>query len=120
VDDHVDGRHEDDEISEGDDLFADRQRDDVGEDHERVVGLFEMTSAGEFDAGLRAAFDDTGLHQRLGSHRHALVQHDRNDVAAQPDRNDTHAREMQIGDREPGEQREREQQQRSRAVTVEP
>jgi len=119
VGDEVDRPHEDDQIAERHDLLPERQRDDVAEHHQHVVGFFEMTAAGEDHAGLRAAFDDTGLHERLGTHRHARVQHDRHDVAAQADRHDAHTRQVEVGDREPREQHEREQEQRSRAVTFE-
>jgi hypothetical protein len=120
VDDHVDGRHEDDEVAERDDLLRDGQGDDVGEHDENVVGFFEVASAGELDAVFGATFDDAGVHERLGSHGHALVQHDRDDVAEQADGHDAHTGEMQVDDREPREQHEREQHQCGRSVTVEP
>ena len=64
VDDHVDGRHEDDEITEGDDLLRGGYRDDVGEHDQHVVGFFEVASAAEFDVVLESGFDDTGVHER--------------------------------------------------------
>jgi hypothetical protein len=119
MDEHVDGRNEDDEIAERHDLFRGGQRDDVGENDQLVVGSFDVTSPGELRVVLEAGFDHPSVHERLGAHRHALVQEDRHDVGAQADCHDTHASEMQIGNGEAREQHEREQHQCRCEVSVE-
>ncbi len=119
MDEHVDGRHEDDEITERDDLFGGGHRDDVGEHDEPVVGSFQVTSPGELRVVLEAGLDHSGVYERFRAHGHALVQEDRHDVGAQADRHDTHTGEMQVGDGEAREQHEREQHQCGREVSVE-
>ena len=106
VDDDIDGRHEDDEVAEGHDLLRGGHRDDVGEDHHQVVRLFELTSAGQLDVVLEAGIDDSGVHERFGPNRHALVEHDRDDVRAEADRHDAHAGQVQVRCGEPREQHE--------------
>ena len=46
MDEHVDGRDEDDEIAERDDLFRGGQRNDVREHDQLVAGSFDVTSSG--------------------------------------------------------------------------
>jgi hypothetical protein len=118
MDEHIDGRYEDDEITERNDLVDCGHGDDVGEHHQHVVRSLEVASSRELDAVLEAGLDDIGLYQGFGADRHALVHDDRNDVCAQPDGDNAHAGEMQVREREAREQHEREKQQRSREVTI--
>jgi hypothetical protein len=120
VDDHVDGRNEDDEIAERDDLAGGGHGDDVRQHHELVVVSFDVATAGELGVVLEAGIDDAGLHECLGTDRHALVDQDWNDVCAQADGHDPHAGEVEVREREAGKQHEREEHQCSREITTEP
>jgi hypothetical protein len=119
VNDHVDGRHEDDEIAERDDLPDGGHGNDVSEHHQLVVVSFEVASSGELDVVLGAGFDDVGVHEGFGTDRHALVDHDRDDVGEEADGHDAHAGEMQVRKSEAGEQRQGEEHQRSSEVADE-
>jgi len=96
VHDHVGGRNRDDEVAER--HHAPMRGDDVAEHQQRIARSFEVTWTSEVDGRDIVVIHDASGDQRVAAHRHAAVRAHRQEVAAEPDREDTHAGEMQVGE----------------------
>lgn len=118
MDDHVDRPHEDDQVSEREDLMGGGQRDDVRQHRQHVVALLDVTATGQLDRRDVGGVDHICLHECFGANRHPVVQQDRHDVGAQPDRHHAHPHEVQVLEREPNQHGEAHEHQERGAATV--
>ena len=101
VDDHIDRRHEHDEIAERQHLLDGGHGNDVAQHHQPIIPHPRDGVRRSVRHRSETGLDDIGVDECLGVHRHALVEHDRDDVRAQADGHNTHPGQVEIGDREP-------------------
>lgn len=97
--DHPDRQHQ---VAEGQHLAQRLHGNDVGEDHEAVVGTLEVVLHLVDGDGL-ARRPDARLGDGLGLDRHPVVEPDHQRIRADAQHDETHAHVAQVGQRE-GEQ----------------
>jgi len=114
--DHVGGCERNDQIAERDHLLT--ERDDVAEHAHRIAGALDVASAAQLDELDVARRHDVRDDQSVWAHGHAAVGEHHEEVEAEADREYAHAGEMQVGDAERDQRRERAERQHDGEVPV--
>lgn len=104
----VDRAQGDDEVAERHDRLERLDRHDVAQPWCRIAPSLDVPSAAELERVDLGGRGDTGIDERVGTHRHAGIDQHTGEVAGDADGHDRDARDAQVAEREHEQEREAE------------